>query len=60
MRCRACDSILDDNEVIVKDSKTLTHVDLCRECFGIFRNEQTEEEKDEKIQIDSVLRYHND
>lgn len=33
MRCKACDKILEDNELVRKDRETQEFLDLCDECF---------------------------
>jgi len=60
MRCRACDVVLDDIELVKKDSRGL-HYDMCTECLTVsiathWELENTESSKDDGIILqDEVL-----
>ena len=53
MRCKACNTILNDYELMRKDSED-RHVDLCSTCYRYSQNYVTE---DTIVNVDSVLRY---
>ena len=54
MRCKACDIILDDVELIKKDAKGV-HYDLCTECLTASIAAHWELENMESIEIDGNI-----
>jgi hypothetical protein len=56
MRCKACDTILNDYELTRKDSEG-RHYDLCGTCYKFVRDIETE---NNNVDVDSVLRYNDD
>jgi|SaaInl6LU_22_DNA_1037377.scaffolds.fasta_scaffold82097_1 hypothetical protein len=54
MRCKACDTILNDYECRRKNPEGI-HYDLCSGCYRYVRDAQTEDEQ--SVDVDSVMRY---
>ena len=54
MRCKACDVILDDLEILKKDANGV-HYDLCTECLTVSIATHWELENMESIEIDGNI-----
>jgi len=54
MRCKACDVILDDAEILKKDARGV-HYDLCTDCLAVSISTHWELENMESIEIDGNL-----
>ena len=54
MRCKACDVILDDLEILKKDANGI-HYDLCTECLTVSIATHWELENMESIEIDGNI-----
>jgi uncharacterized protein YxjI len=54
MRCKACDVILDDAEILKKDARGV-HYDLCTECLAVSISTHWELENMESIEIDGNI-----
>ena len=54
MRCRACDELLDDLEVLKKDANGV-HYDMCTECLTVSIATHWELENTESIDNDGTI-----
>jgi len=54
MRCKACDVILDDTEVVKKDARGV-HYDLCTECLTVSIATHWELENMDSIDNDGII-----
>ena len=54
MRCKACDVILDDAEILKKDARGV-HYDLCTDCLAVSISTHWELENMESIEIDGNI-----
>ncbi len=54
MRCKACDVILDDAEILKKDAKGV-HYDLCTDCLAVSISAHWELENMESIPIEGNI-----
>ena len=54
MRCKACDVILDDAEILKKDTRGI-HYDLCTDCLAVSISTHWELENMESIEIDGNI-----
>ena len=54
MRCKACDVILDDLEILKKDARGV-HYDLCTDCLAVSISTHWELENMESIEIDGNI-----
>jgi len=54
MRCRACDVLLDDLEVLKKDANGV-HYDMCTECLTVSIATHWELENTESIDNDGII-----
>jgi len=54
MRCKACDVILDDAEILKKDARGV-HYDLCTDCLAVSISTHLELENMESIEIDGNI-----
>ena len=54
MRCKACDVILDDAEILKKDARVV-HYDLCTDCLTVSISTHWELENMESIEIDGNI-----
>ena len=54
MRCKACDTLLNDRETTKKDYRG-THLDLCTECAKVSRQEIVAVQTDPNMVKDNLL-----
>lgn len=54
MRCKACDKIMEDTEIIW-DEERKEHEELCSKCLKIINDLDKEEFVDEEDDIDSLV-----
>ena len=61
MHCKACDALLNEQEVVLKDKATGEYLDLCGECYLASQEAVHEAWNDNAIEIvDDVIETLND